>query len=203
MAKGGSEVSTTTKPQGKRPVYAAPQSDKDWLLIVQRKLYARSMENLDYVFCKLWGLVTDERNLRIAVARVTRNRGSRTAGVDGLTLRMAIRNGVDAFVADARMDLRSGAYRPSPVRRVLIPKAGQPGKFRGLGIPTVRDRVVQAALKNILEPVFEADFYPTSYGFRPGRSAHGALEHLRCLLRPREAGPEAERRLTWRSPDPC
>ena len=81
----------TTKPQGKRPVYAAPQSDKDWLLNVQRKLYARSMENPDYVFCKLWGLVTDERNLRIAVARVTRNRGSRTAGVDGLTLRMAIR----------------------------------------------------------------------------------------------------------------
>lgn len=197
MAKGGSEVSTTTKPQGNRPVYAASRSDRDWLLSVQRKLYTRSMENPDYVFCKLWGLVTDERNLRVAVARVTRNRGSRTAGVDGLTLRMAIRNGVDAFVADARAELRSGAYRPSPVRRVVIPKAWQPGKFRALGIPTVRDRVVQAALKNILEPVFEADFYPTSYGFRPGRSAHGALEHLRCLLRPREAGPEAERRLTY------
>jgi group II intron reverse transcriptase/maturase len=79
----------------------------------------------------------------------------------------------------------------------MIPKNGQPGKFRALGIPTVRDRVVQAALKNILEPVFEADFYPTSYGFRPGRSAHGALEHLRCLLRPREAGPESERRLPY------
>jgi retron-type reverse transcriptase len=155
------------------------------------------MENLDYVFCKLWGLVTDERNLRIAVARVTRNRGSRTAGVDGLTMRKVLINGVDAFVADARAELRSGAYRPSPVRRVLIPKNGQPGKFRALGIPTVRDRVVQAALKNILEPVFEADFYPSSYGFRPGRSAHGALEHLRCLLRPREAGPEDERRLPY------
>jgi len=190
-------VRANSKPQGKRPVYAAPRSDKDWLLTVQRKLYARSMEDPDYVFCKLWGLVTDERNLRIAVARVTRNRGSRTAGVDGLTLRMAIRRGVDAFVADARAELRSGAYRPSPVRRVLIPKVGQPGKFRGLGIPTVRDRVVQAALKNILEPVFEADFYPTSYGFRPGKSAHGALEHLRLLLRPHEAGPEAQRRLTY------
>jgi RNA-directed DNA polymerase len=86
MAKGGSEVRATTKPQGKRPVYAAPRSDKDWLLNVQRKLYTRSMENLDYVFCKLWGLVTDERNLRIAVARVARNRGHRTSGVDGLTM---------------------------------------------------------------------------------------------------------------------
>jgi len=119
-------------------MYVAPQSDKDWLLNEQRKLYARSMENPDYVFCKLWGLMTDERNLRIAVARVARNRGSRTAGVDGLTLRKAIRNGVDAFVGGVRTELRSGAYRPSPVRRVMIPKAGQPGQFRGLGIPTVR-----------------------------------------------------------------
>jgi group II intron reverse transcriptase/maturase len=178
-------------------MYVVPRSDEDWLLNEQRKLHARSMENPDYVFGKLWGLVTDERNLRIAVARVTRNRGSRTAGVDGLTLRKVLRNGVDAFVADARAELRSGAYRPSPVRRVLIPKRGQPGKFRGLGIPTVRDRVVQAALKNILEPVFEADFYPTSHGFRPGKSAHGALEHLRLLLRPQEAGPEAQRRLAY------
>jgi RNA-directed DNA polymerase len=197
MAKGGSRVRTTTKPQGNRPTYVVPRSDKDWLLNEQRKLYARSMENPDYVFRKLWGLVTDERNLRIAVARVARNRGSRTAGVDGLTVRMVIRSGVDAFVAEVRSELRSAAYRPSPVRRVLIPKQGQPGKFRGLGIPTVRDRVVQAALKNILEPVFEADFYPTSHGFRPGKSAHGALEHLRLLLRPREAGPEAQRRLPY------
>ena len=197
MAKGGSRVRATTKPQGKRPMYVVPRSDKDWLLSEQQKLYARSMENPDYVFRKLWGLVTDERNLRIAVARVARNRGRRTAGVDGLTLRMVIRNGVDAFVAEVRAELRSDAYRPSPVRRVLIPKQGQPGKFRGLGIPTVRDRVVQAALKNILEPVFEADFYPTSHGFRPGKSAHGALEHLRLFLRPHEAGPEAQRRLTY------
>jgi RNA-directed DNA polymerase len=196
MAKGGSEVRTASKPQGK-PTYVAPRSDKDWLLSEQRKLYARSRDNLDYVFGKLWGLVTDPRNLRIAVERVTRNRGSRTAGVDGITVKRVLRDGIDAFIANARAELRSGAYRPSPVRRVLIPKIGQPGKFRALGIPTVKDRVVQAALKNILEPVFEADFYPTSYGFRPGKCAHGALEHLRLLLRPHEAGPEAQRRLTY------
>src|SRR5262249_8916142 len=103
------------------------------------------------------------------------------------------------FVAELRAELRSGAYRPSPVRRVLIPKAGQPGKFRPLGIPTVTDRVVQAAVKNILEPIFEADFYPTAYGFRPGKCVHGALEHLRMLLRPKKAraGAETEVRLPY------
>lgn len=70
-------------------------------------------------------------------------------------------------------------------------------KFRALGIPTVKDRVVQAALKNILEPVFEADFYPSSYGVRPGRSAHGELEQLRLYLRPCKAGPDDQRRLTY------
>src|SRR5262249_36339351 len=101
--------------------------------------------------------------------------------------------GIDAFAGALRSELRAGSYRPSPVRRALIPKPGQPGKVRPPGIPTVRDRVVQAAVKNILEPIFEADFYPVSYGFRPGRGAHGALEHLRLLLRPKEAATETNR----------
>jgi group II intron reverse transcriptase/maturase len=173
-------------------MYVASQPDKGWLQSERRKLYERSLKNPDYVFCKLWGLVSDPRNLRIAVARVARNKGRRTAGVDGVTVRKLLGTmGLDAFVAQVRAELRSGAYRPSPVRRVLIPKPGQPGKFRGLGIPTVKDRVVQAALKNIMEPIFEADFYPVSYGFRLGRSAHGALEHLRMLLRPREVRTES------------
>jgi retron-type reverse transcriptase len=149
-------------------------------------LYRRSREDLDFVFCKLWGFVTDPRNLQMAFHRVARNRGSRTAGVDGVTVdRIIKRGGVRVFVQDLREELRSRRYWPSPVRRVLIPKPGQPGKHRPLGIPTVKDRVVQAALKSILEPVFEADFFPVSYGFRPGRGAHGALEHLRLLMRPR------------------
>lgn len=183
-------MSTAPKPQGKA-MYVASSSDRSWLLSEQRKLYARSHEHPDYVFCKLWGLLSDPRNLRIAFARVAGNRGRRTAGVDGLTVRSVVAKGVDAFLDEVRKDLRSGAFRPSPVRRVLIPKPGQPWKFRPLGIPTVRDRVIQAAVKNILEPIFEADFYPCSYGFRPGRSAHAALEELRKLLLPQHVKTDA------------
>lgn len=165
---------TPARPLGKA-VYSAAQLDRSWVQSVQRKLYARSRDNLDYVFRKLWGLVTDLRNLRVAVARVARNRGARTAGVDGVTVRkMVQRPGVEAFIEQVRQELREGSYRPSPVRRVMIPKPNQPGKYRPLGIPTVKDRVVQAALKNVLEPIFEADFYPCSYGFRPGKSVHAA-----------------------------
>jgi RNA-directed DNA polymerase len=82
------------------------------------------------VFRKLWGLMTDPRNLRLALGRVARNRGRRTAGVDGFTVRSVVAKGVDAFVDEVRKELRAGAFRPSPVRRVLIPKPGQPGKFR-------------------------------------------------------------------------
>jgi RNA-directed DNA polymerase len=185
----------TSKPPEKA-TYVAPQPDKDWLLNVQRTLYTQSRSNSAYVFRKLWGFVTDPRNLRTAVARVARNRGRRTAGIDGVTVGRVIANGVDAFVAGLRQELRA-AYRPVPVRRVLIPKAGQPGKYRPLGIPTVTDRVVQAALKNILEPIFEADFFPVSHGFRPGHSVHSALCHLRMALLPRVAGLEGEVRLPY------
>jgi RNA-directed DNA polymerase len=184
------------KPPGK-VTYVASQSDKDWIRNVQRTLYTRSRSNLDYVFAKLWGLVTDPSNLRVALARVARNKGHRTAGVDGITVSRILREGGDEFLHRLRAELRAGGYRPAPVRRVLIPKIGQPGKFRPLGIPTVKDRVVQAAMKQVLEPIFEADFFPVSYGFRPGKSVHGALEHLRLLLRPKEGKSVAERQLPY------
>jgi group II intron reverse transcriptase/maturase len=166
-------------------MYVASRDDRLWLQSMQRKLYERSREKPDYVFEKLWGLVTDPRNLRIALARVHRNRGARTAGIDRITVRRVLLDGAEPFLDQVRKDLRDGTFRPMPVRRVLIPKAGKPGKFRPLGIPTVKDRVVQAAVKNILEPVFEADFYPVSYGFRPGKSVHGAIAHLKALMLPR------------------
>jgi RNA-directed DNA polymerase len=188
-------VSATAKPQGKA-MYVATTSDRMWLLIEQRKLHERSRMNPDYVFRKLWGLITDHRNLRIALARVSGNRGKRTAGVDGMTVRRMLETeGAEGFVTQVRDVLRKGTYAPKPARRVLIPKVGQPGKFRPLGIPTVTDRVVQAAVKNILEPIFEADFCFVSFGFRPGKSAHGALEYARLLLRP--TGPRADKRLPY------
>jgi RNA-directed DNA polymerase len=181
-------------------MYVATAPDREWLLNVQRTLYRRSWETPNYFFRKLWGHITDPRNLRLALARVARNKGHRTAGVDGVTVRRLIQTvGAETFVAQLRAELRSGAYRPSPVRRVLIPKAGKPGKFRPLGIPTVADRVVQAAVKAILEPIFEADFYPVSYGFRPRRSVHAALEHIRSLLRPKgdPREPDPDKRLPY------
>lgn len=132
-------MGSASKPQGKA-MYVASAPDKAWLLSVQRKLDKQSQGNPDYVFHKLWGLVTDPRNLRIALARVARNRGRRTAGVDGQTVRSVLaRNGAESFIAQLRVTLQDKTYAPSPVRRVMIPKGRQPGKFRALGIPTVKD----------------------------------------------------------------
>ena len=132
-------MGTLPKPPGKA-MYVAPRTDWDWLRVEQRKLYERSEEHVDYVFCKLWGLVTAPRNLRVALARVAGNRGRRTAGVDGITAGRVTRR-AEEFVAGLRSELRSGTYRPLPVRRVLIPKIGTPGKFRPLGCRQRRRRV--------------------------------------------------------------
>ena len=102
----------------------------------------------------------------MAWERVAGNRGARTAGVDAVTRRHVDEDiGVLPFLEELRSSLRDGSFRALPVRQVMIPKAG--GKLRELGIPTVRDRVAQMALKLVLEPIFEADFLPVSYGFRP------------------------------------
>ena len=107
--------------------------------------------------------------------RVRGNKGA--AGVDEITLRSIEERGVTRFLEGIQADLKAGRYRPSPVKRRWIPKAD--GKQRPLGIPTVRDRVIQMAAKLVIEPIFEADFQPCSYGFRPKRSATQALEAIR------------------------
>lgn len=162
------------------------RADAAWLLDIQRKLYTWSRAEPDGAYRELWNWVSDPRNLRLAWRRIAKNRGARTAGSDKVTVRSIARrpDGVGRFLAETRTMLRTGAYRPMPVRRVLIPKRGQPGKSRPLGVPTVRDRVVQAAVLNMLEPVFEAGFRPVSYGFRPKKACRDALEHIRNAIRP-------------------
>ena len=114
------------------------RADEAWLLGVQRKLYQWSRDNPESCYRELWNWVIDPRNLRCAWRKIASNKGKRTAGIDGMTV-TRIRNGQgsEAFLTELRAALRAGGYKPSPCRRKLIPKPGQPGKFRPLGIPTV------------------------------------------------------------------
>ena len=115
----------------------------------------------------------------MAFNRVAGNKGANTPGVDGVTADYVEREvGVPGFLDDLRAALKDGSFRPLPVRERKIPKPGGSGKLRKLGIPAIADRVVQAALKLVLEPIFEADFKPCSFGFRPGRRAHDAIAEI-------------------------
>jgi RNA-directed DNA polymerase len=149
------------------------------VLEIQTKLHRWASENEDRRFDDLFNLVCDPAFLRVAWERVRSNKGSRTAGIDGETARQieSQRGGAVAFLNDLRADLKARTFRPQPVREVMIPKSGT-RKRRRLGIPTVHDRVVQAALKLVLEPIFEADFKPCSYGFRPRRRAQDAIAEI-------------------------
>ncbi|HYN57595.1 MAG TPA: group II intron reverse transcriptase/maturase [Motilibacterales bacterium] len=137
------------------------------------------MADSGYRFDDLFNFVCDPATLIVAFDRVAGNRGARSPGVDGLTVAdVEEQLGVPGFLDDLRTQLKDGMFRPVPVRERLIPKPGGSGKVRALGIPTVADRVVQAALKLVLEPIFEADFEPVSYGFRPNRRAQDAIAEI-------------------------
>jgi RNA-directed DNA polymerase len=147
------------------------------VLHIQTKLHRWATDDPHRRFEDLYNLVCDPAFLVVAWNRVRGNRGARTAGVDGNTASyIQTVRGEETFLAELRDDLKARTFRPLPVRERHIPKRG--GKLRYLGIPTVRDRVVQAALKLVLEPIFEADFEPCSYGFRPGRRAHDAVAEM-------------------------
>ena len=134
---------------------AVYQADRVWLLDIQRKLYRWSRAEPADAYRDMWNWVTDPRNLRLAWRRVASNRGARSAGPDKRTVRdIQRREGPQRFLDRLRRQLRNGSYRPTPVRRVMIPKRGKPGKLRPLGVPTVKDRVVQAALLQLLERTF-------------------------------------------------
>ena len=147
------------------------------VLKIQAKLHRWASDEPHRRFDDLFNLVTDPGFLLVAWDRVRHNKGARTAGVDGETARYieAVR-GVEGFLTELREDLKARAFQPLPVRQRAIPKAG--GKVRYLGIATIRDRVAQASLKLVLEPIFEADFLPCSYGFRPNRRTHDAVAEV-------------------------
>ncbi len=152
-----------------------------WVFELRRTLYCKAKQDPKYRFYTLYSLVCREEVLQAAWRMVSRNKGA--PGMDGVRIE-DIRNaagGVEQFLADIRQELLSKTYQPKEVKRVYIPKAN--GKMRPLGIPTVRDRVVQAAVLIVIEPIFEADFMECSHGFRSGRSAHDALDQIRAAIR--------------------
>jgi len=147
------------------------------VLKIQTKLHQWAIDGPERRFDDLYNLIYDPAVLILAWQRVRSNRGARSAGVDGTTAHyiQAVK-GEHAFLSELRDTLKAREFSPVAVREVMIPKAG--GKRRRLGIATVADRVVQAALKMVLEPIFEADFLPCSYGFRPERRTHDAIAEV-------------------------
>ena len=165
---------------------------KDWRPEVQPKLSAlryklgqKAKREPKFKFYSLYGLLLREDVLQTAWKVVRGGKGGRTPGVDGVTVHHIVdaKDGAKALLAGIRKELQAKSYRPEPVKRIEIPKAN--GNKRPLGIPTVRDRVVQTALLVLLEPIFEADFLDCSHGFRPGRSAHDAVGEVASNLRQR------------------
>ncbi|HEX2715882.1 MAG TPA: group II intron reverse transcriptase/maturase [Candidatus Acidoferrales bacterium] len=145
---------------------------------LQRKLYSKAKEEPTYRFYLLYDKVYREDVLAHAYDLAKTNHGA--PGVDGQTFEMVESGDLEKWLEGIRKELRDKTYKPQPVRRVMIPKPG--GGERPLGIPTIRDRTVQAAAKLVLEPIFEADLEPEAYGYRPKRSAHDAIKKVHQLL---------------------
>jgi RNA-directed DNA polymerase len=145
----------------------------------QRKLYTKAKQEPSYRFYALYDKICREDILTHAYELAKANGGA--PGMDNQSFEQIEAAGRGRWLADVRKELMETTYRPEPVRRVMIPKPG--GGERPLGIPTIRDRVVQTAAKLVLEPIFEADLEPNAYGYRPRRSAQDAVRKVHQLLR--------------------
>jgi RNA-directed DNA polymerase len=146
---------------------------------LQRKLYLKAKAEPEYRFYLLYDKIYREDIMRHAYQLVRANNGA--PGVDGVTFAMIETEGLEEWLSGIRKDLIEKTYRPAPVRRVMIPKPGGSGE-RPLGVPTIRDRVVQTAAKLVIEPIFEADLDPSAYGYRPKRGGPDAIREVHALL---------------------
>jgi len=176
--EGMAGAARSNSPGGREPAGVGGSAPIGKVRRLQRKLWAAAKQSEGRRFHALYDRIYRSDVLWEAWERVRANRGA--AGVDRVTLEAVEEYGVQRMLEELSRALRAGSYRPAPVRRVEIPKPD--GRKRPLGIPTVRDRVVQQAAKIVLEPVFEADFLPCSFGFRPRRSATDALEKIRVAF---------------------
>ncbi len=158
-----------------------PQANtaEDKVRRLQVKLYQAAKHSPARRFHALYDKLYRDDILHRAWEQVRRNRGA--AGVDGVTIAQAEAAGVDVLLNDLAEELKAERYHPLPSRRVWLPKPQ--GGQRPLGVPALRDRIVETAAKLVLEPIFEADFLDCSYGYRPKRSAHQALDRLREEVR--------------------
>lgn len=154
-------------------------TDAERVQALQRKLYRKAKQDRDFRFYVLYDKIRLPHFLREAYKRSKSNRGK--PGVDGISFQDIEKYGVEKFISEIIEELENRTYKPQPVLRVEIPKAN--GKTRPLGIPTIKDRVIQMAVKLVIEPIFEADFEESSYGFRPKRSASDAVSEIKQNLK--------------------
>ena len=145
---------------------------------LQQKLYQKAKSNIGFRFYALYDKLYRKDVLRKSWEKVKANQG--VEGIDGISIEDIEKEGLESFLQDIERELKEKTYRPQPSKRVYIPKSD--GRLRPLSIPTVKDRVVQSALRIAIEPIFEADFEDCSYGFRPNRSAQQAAGEVRKLL---------------------